>query len=144
MPLFFPRGWRVALVKTDEAAQSTPSLGNDVLRSASAPGDTWLSEHIPLAAIHTPLILTYTLGETSTLFTGFTPSVLSPLCFSFCPLPASCDAVLHSSFFSLSSYAFVVFQSTSLSYLYTYSAKKAWAPTQHLSKHPVVRVTNYK
>lgn len=101
MPLFFPRGWRVALVKTDEAAQSTPSLGNDVLRSASAPGDTWLSEHIPLAAIHTPLILTYTLGETSTLFTGFTPSVLSPLCFSFCPLPASCDAVLHSSFFPL-------------------------------------------
>lgn len=36
------------------SAPAAPSLDNDVFCSVSAPGDTWLSEHIPLRAVHAP------------------------------------------------------------------------------------------
>lgn len=76
----------------------SPSMGNDVLLSALAPGDSWLSEHIPLAAIHTPLSSTH--AQMSRRYTPLSLYRSVSLLVLSCPLPyssTSCDSTFNNS-----------------------------------------------
>lgn len=73
-----------------ETVQASPSLGNDLLHSTLSPGDSWVSEHIPLTAIPSLLIHTHKCPDaTLPPFCPFTGPV-SP-----CPLLPSSSPYLH-------------------------------------------------
>ncbi len=128
----------------------SPSLGNDVLRSALAPGDSWLSEHIPLAVIHAPLPSAHT--HTHKCPDATLLSVPSLLRFSPCPLlpssppysSASCDSTLNSSLASSLLVLICLFlyfpRDSSLAHCHTHSLASSFclvggALIQQLSQH---------